>query len=191
MTVQNSKVAALLSIDFYQTSGWHVLLGKLPLDVSKPEQKNLPPLVMACEYAPELELPTVHIDNLTAAFEAVNYLTHMGHKQIGQITGDPRAALTKFRVQGYQQALRRAGVALNPAFSVPSEHSFAAGAAVTSLLSCPSPTAIFCHSDIVAIGAMVQAKRLGFVFRVLSFIGLMIFSLQNIVSRSDGSATSL
>ncbi len=31
-------------------------------------------MVMANEFAPELELPTVHIDNLTAAFDAVNYL---------------------------------------------------------------------------------------------------------------------
>lgn len=172
---QQSRESSFVNLIFTKQADGMLLLGtKLPLDVSKPEQKNLPPLVMACEYAPELELPTVHIDNLTAAFEAVNYLTHMGHKQIGQITGDPRAALTKFRVQGYQQALRRAGVALNPAFSVPSEHSFAAGAkAVTSLLSLPSPpTAIFCHSDIVAIGAMVQAKRLGFrVPQDVSFIG--------------------
>ena len=114
---QQSRESSFVNLIFTKQADGMLLLGtKLPLDVSKPEQKNLPPLVMACEYAPELELPTVHIDNLTAAFEAVNYLTHMGHKQIGQITGDPRAALTKFRVQGYQQALRRAGVALNPAF---------------------------------------------------------------------------
>ncbi|MGR5471248.1 DNA-binding transcriptional regulator CytR, partial [Vibrio astriarenae] len=78
----------------------------LPFDVSKPEQKNLPPMVMACEFAPELELPTVHIDNLTAAFEAVNYLTQLGHKRIAQVSGPDTAALCQFRQQGYQQALR-------------------------------------------------------------------------------------
>ncbi len=31
-------------------------------------------MVMSNEFAPELELPTVHIDNLTAAFNAMNYL---------------------------------------------------------------------------------------------------------------------
>ena len=93
-----------------------LLLGTdLPFDVSKPEQKNLPPMVMACEFAPELELPTVHIDNLTSAFEAVNYLTQMGHKRIAQISG-PRicSVLCQFRHQGYQQALRRAGITMNP-----------------------------------------------------------------------------
>jgi len=117
----------------------------------------------ACEYAPELELPTVHIDNLTAAFEAVNYLTQVGHTRIANITGATHTALTQFRTQGYQQALRRAGITVNPAYSVTGDFSFASGArAMTSLLSLPEPpTAVFCHCDVMAVGAMQQAKRLG------------------------------
>ncbi|GAL05825.1 transcriptional (co)regulator CytR [Photobacterium aphoticum] len=152
-----------------------LLLGTdLPFDVSKPEQKNLPPMVMACEFAPELELPTVHIDNLTAAFEAVNYLTQMGHKRIAQIAGPEDATLCQFRIQGYQQALRRAGAELNPAYTVRSDFTFAGGArAVTALLSLPEPpTALLCHNDVMAIGAMQQAKRLGFrVPQDLSIVG--------------------
>ncbi|WP_255350073.1 MULTISPECIES: DNA-binding transcriptional regulator CytR [Grimontia] len=162
---QESRESSFVNLVFTKQADGMLLLGTdLPFDVSKPEQKNLPPLVMACEYAPELELPTVHIDNLTAAFEAVNYLTQVGHKQIAQITGDPDAALTQFRVQGYQQALRRGGVTINPAYTVTGDFTFAAGArAMTTLLSLPTPpTAVFCHSDVMAIGAMQQAKRLGF-----------------------------
>ncbi len=167
--------SALVNLIFTKQADGMLLLGtKFPFDISKPEQKNLPPLVMACEYAPELELPTVHIDNLTAAFDAVNYLTQIGHKRIAQITTDPTAPLTQFRIQGYQQALRRAGISVNPAYSVSGDQTFAAGAkAVTTLLSLPNPpTSIFCHSDIVAIGAIQQAKRLGFrVPQDISFIG--------------------
>ncbi len=97
---QESRESSFVNLVFTKQADGMLLLGTdLPFDVSKPEQKNLPPLVMACEYAPELELPTVHIDNLTAAFEAVNYLTQVGHKQIAQITGEPDAALTQFRTQ--------------------------------------------------------------------------------------------
>lgn len=174
-SAQQKNESSFVNLIFTKQADGMLLLGtKLPFDVSKPEQKNLPPLVMACEYAPELELPTVHIDNLTAAFEAVNYLTQVGHKRVAQITGNPNAALTQFRVQGYQQALRRGGIVVNPAYSVSSDLTFAAGAkAVTALLSLPTPpTAIFCHSDIVAIGAIQQAKRLGFrVPHDISFIG--------------------
>jgi LacI family transcriptional regulator, repressor for deo operon, udp, cdd, tsx, nupC, and nupG len=63
-----------------QIDGMLLLGSDLPFDASKEEQRNLPPMVMANEFAPELELPTVHIDNLTAAFEAVHYLHQLGHQ---------------------------------------------------------------------------------------------------------------
>lgn len=64
-----------------------LLSSRLPFDASVEEQRNLPPMVMSNEFAPELELPTVHIDNLTAAFNAMNYLLDLGHKRIGCIAG--------------------------------------------------------------------------------------------------------
>ena len=157
-----------------QADGMLLLGTDHPFDVSKPEQKNLPPMVMACEFAPELELPTVHIDNLTSAFEAVNYLAQLGHKRIAQISGPTTATLCKFRQQGYQQALRRAGVSMNPAYSTVGDFTFEAGAqAVRQLLALPEqPTAIFCHNDAMAIGAIQEAKKLGLrVPQDLSIVG--------------------
>lgn len=76
---QKRRENSFVNLVFTKQADGMLLLGTdLPFDVSKPEQKNLPPMVMACEFAPELELPTVHIDNLTSAFEAVNYLTQLG-----------------------------------------------------------------------------------------------------------------
>ncbi len=146
-----------------QADGMLLLGTDLPFDVSKPEQKNLPPMVMACEFAPELELPTVHIDNLTSAFEAVNYLTQLGHKRIAQISGPRTAALCQFRSQGYQQALRRAGLTYNPNYTAHAEFNFESGAkAIRQLLTqSEPPTAVFCHNDSMAIGAIQEAKRLG------------------------------
>ncbi|MFC1236885.1 DNA-binding transcriptional regulator CytR [Vibrio sp. DW001] len=161
---QQKRESSFVNLVFTKQADGMLLLGTdLPFDVSKPEQKNLPPLVMACEYAPELELPTVHIDNLTSAFEAVNYLTQMGHKKIAQISGPEKAALCKFRHQGYQQALRRAGIALNSTYTTQSNFTFEGGAkALRKLLSLPdAPTAIFCHNDTMAIGAIQEAKKLG------------------------------
>ncbi|MCW8348160.1 DNA-binding transcriptional regulator CytR [Vibrio sp. ZSDZ65] len=157
-----------------QADGMLLLGTDLPFDISKPEQKNLPPIVMACEFAPELELPTVHIDNLTSAFEAVNYLSQLGHKRIAQISGPDTAFLCRFRQQGYQQALRRAGIPMNPSYTAKGDFTFEAGAkSVRTLLALPEPpTAIFCHNDIMAIGAMQEAKKLGLrVPQDLSFVG--------------------
>jgi len=172
---QQKRERSFVNLVFTKQADGMLLLGaNLPFDVSKPEQKNLPPLVMACEYAPELELPTVHIDNLTSAFEAVNYLTQMGHKRIAQISGPEESALCKFRHQGYQQALRRAGITLNTAYSTNSNFSFEGGAkSLRQLLSLPdAPTAIFCHNDMMAIGAIQEAKKLGLrIPQDLSIIG--------------------
>ncbi|MGF1763526.1 DNA-binding transcriptional regulator CytR [Aliivibrio kagoshimensis] len=157
-----------------QVDGMLLLGTDLPFDVSKQEQKNLPPMVMACEYSPELELPTVHIDNLTAAFEAVNYLTQIGHKQIAQISGPEQATLCHFRHQGYQQALRRGGVTMNPTYTAFGDFSFESGStALTRLMALPeTPTAIFCHNDVMAIGAIHQAKKMGLrIPQDLSIIG--------------------
>lgn len=93
-----------------QIDGMLLLGSRLPFDASIEEQRNLPPMVMANEFAPELELPTVHIDNLTAAFDAVNYLYEQGHKRIGCIAGPEEMPLCHYRLQGYVQALRRCGI---------------------------------------------------------------------------------
>ena len=161
---QRKRESSFINLVFTKQADGMLLLGTdLPFDVSKSEQKNLPPLVMACEYAPELELPTVHIDNLTSAFEIVNYLTQLGHKRIAQISGPDKAAPCQFRHQGYHQARRRAGITMNTAFCTTSDFSFEGGAkALRKLLSLPEqPTAIFCHNDMMAIGAIQEAKRLG------------------------------
>ncbi|MBT2920449.1 DNA-binding transcriptional regulator CytR [Vibrio anguillarum] len=161
---QKKRESSLVNLVFTKQADGMLLLGTdLPFDVSKPEQKNLPPMVMACEFAPELELPTVHIDNLTSAFEAVNYLTQLGHKRIAQISGPAEATLCKFRHQGYQQALRRAGIEMNPNYCTYGDFTFEAGAkALRQLLaSSEPPTAIFSHNDSMAIGVIKEAKKLG------------------------------
>lgn len=141
-----------------------LLLGsRLPFDAGVEEQRNLPPMVMANEFAPELELPTVHIDNLTAAFNAVNYLHELGHKRIGCIAGPEEMPLCHYRLQGYVQALRRSGITVEPQYIARGNFTYEAGSnALEQLLSLPvPPTAVFCHSDIMALGALSLAKRRG------------------------------
>ena len=173
---QQKREQSFVNLVYTKQVDGMVLLGSdLPFNASRQEQKNLPPLVMACEYAPELELPTVHIDNLTAAFEAVNYLTKLGHKRVAELSGPESSSLCQFRHQGYQQALRRAGIAMNNSYIHYGNFTFEAGAAaITQLLTLPSPpTAVFCHNDIMAIGATQKAKQMG--FRVPQDISIMGF----------------
>ena len=157
-----------------QIDGMLLLGSRLPFDASIEEQRNLPPMVMANEFAPELELPTVHIDNLIAAFDAVNYLYEQGHKRIGCIAGPEEMPLCHYRLQGYVQALRRCGIMVDPQYIARGDFTFEAGSkAMQQLLDLPQPpTAVFCHSDVMALGALSQAKRQGLkVPEDLSIIG--------------------
>ncbi|HCD7251770.1 TPA: DNA-binding transcriptional regulator CytR [Citrobacter farmeri] len=146
-----------------QIDGMLLLGSRLPFDASIEEQRNLPPMVMANEFAPELELPTVHIDNLTAAFNAVNYLHELGHQRIGCIAGPEEMPLCHYRLQGYVQALRRCGVTVDPHYIARGDFTFEAGGnALRQLFELPQPpTAVFCHSDVMALDALSWAKRQG------------------------------
>ncbi|MDX6041940.1 DNA-binding transcriptional regulator CytR [Scandinavium lactucae] len=163
-----------------QIDGMLLLGSRLPFDASIEEQRNLPPMVMANEFAPELELPTVHIDNLTASFNAVNFLYELGHQRIGCIAGPEEMPLCHYRLQGYVQALRRCGITVDPHYIARGNFTYEAGAnALEQLLALPQPpTAVFCHSDIMALGALSLAKRRGLkVPDDLSIIGFDNISL--------------
>jgi len=163
-----------------QIDGMLLLGSRLPFDASIEEQRNLPPMVMANEFAPELELPTVHIDNLTAAFNAVNYLLEQGHQRIGCIAGPEEMPLCHYRLQGYVQALRRSGITVDPHYIARGNFTYEAGSsAMEQLLALPKPpTAVFCHSDVMALGALSCAKRQGLkIPQQLSIIGFDNISL--------------
>ncbi|KIS45924.1 MULTISPECIES: DNA-binding transcriptional regulator CytR [Kosakonia] len=174
-----------------QIDGMLLLGSRLPFDASIEEQRNLPPMVMANEFAPELELPTVHIDNLTAAFNAVNYLQEQGHHLIGCIAGPEEMPLCHYRLQGYVQALRRSGTTVDPHYIARGDFTFEAGAhALEQLLALPKPpTAVFCHSDVMALGALSLAKRRG--LKVPDDLSIIGFDNISLAEYSDPPLTTV
>lgn len=141
-----------------------VLLGSdVPFDSRHDEQRHFPPMVMANEFAPELELPTVNIDNLTAAFNATHYLQSLGHTRIACISGPEELPLCQYRVEGYIQAMRRMGMPVREEYLVRGDFTHESGAeCAAQLLALPEPpTAIFCHNDIMAIGVLWTARKQG------------------------------
>ncbi|MBT0724587.1 substrate-binding domain-containing protein [Rosenbergiella sp. S61] len=132
------------------------------------------PSVVINEYSSDHGFPTLHIDNLTASFNAVNYLIQCGHQHIACLTGPEELAICQYRRQGYLQALQRHNLPLNPYYIARGDFSFRSGmsAAEHLLKLATPPDAIFCHNDKMALGAMYQAKQLGIVVpRQLSVIG--------------------
>ncbi len=189
---QNQQETTFLNLMLTRQIDGMVLLGsQLPFDASVEEQRNLPPMVMANEFAPEMSLPTVHIDNLTAAFEAVNHLWELGHRRIACVAGPEAMPLCHYRLQGYVQALRRHGMTVDPRYIVRGDFTFEAGAAaLKQLMLLPQPPqALFCHSDIMALGAMAQAKTLG--LRIPQDLSLVGFDDIELSRYSDPQLTTV
>lgn len=156
-----------------QIDGMVLLGSNVPFD-RHDEQRHLPPMVMANEFAPELELPTVNIDNLTAAFNATHYLQQLGHGRIACISGPEDLPLCQYRIEGYIQAMRRMGMPVRKEYLVRGDFTHESGAACAAqLLALPEPpTAIFCHNDIMAIGVLWTARKQGLILpRDLSVVG--------------------
>ncbi len=153
-------------------------------------------LLCGCSQGPELverlrqrAMPVVHVmswpappdricvgfDNARAMKQAVKYLIDMGHRRIAMLAGithdNDRAAA---RVRGLREALAAARIALPASRLVERRYGLeAAREGLRQLMATdPPPTAIVCGNDVLALGALLEAQRMGVsVPQQLSIIG--------------------
>ena len=91
----------------------------------------------------------------------------MGHKRIGLVTGPIIAHLPtpvpEQRRLGYEDALRDAGLRIDPSLAVDGDGLAGGGARALSRLIAgfDSPTAVFCMTDEMAFGALEAARSAG------------------------------
>jgi DNA-binding LacI/PurR family transcriptional regulator len=121
--------------------------------------------------------PWVGIDDELAARQAVGHLLHIGHRQIGMIqaldTEGIAWAADRARVRGFHSRLSEARVDDPAVVSV--EWGIDGGAqGMEALLSRTTvPTAVFCHSDEIAVGAVRTLRQAGIaVPQEISVIGV-------------------
>lgn len=119
------------------------------------------PIIQCCEYKVGLPITHVSIDNEMAAFKAVNHLIGLGHKRIAFIGANNQFLSSTLRKEGYIRALEEAGIDYNPAYCGYGDYSYKSGFRVMKyLLSLdPRPTAVFCISDLMAVGAIRSAME--------------------------------
>lgn len=93
----------------------------------------------------------------------VGHLLDLGHRQVAHLTDNPTLRSTQQRRFGYEDALRRAGIAPDPALIVHAGQLRHEGYAATELLLAGDRefTAIFCVNDLTAFGAIECLLRQG------------------------------
>ncbi len=131
------------------------------------------PIVNGCEFSPTLGIPSVHIDNAKAAYEAMDHLYGLGHRCVGIVTGPLGSPLSRDRLTGATLRAKRQRAERQCIF-VQGDFSIESGAAAAEQLlgRAKPPTAIFCFNDEMAMGVIEKARaRSVRVPRDLSVVG--------------------
>ncbi|ALP62270.1 MULTISPECIES: LacI family DNA-binding transcriptional regulator [Paraburkholderia] len=128
------------------------------------EESNALPWVACCEFDSSVGVPYVGIDNYRAAGDAVRHLLARGHRRIALINSDDHYLYAQQRQQGYLDALRDAGIAVDERWRQNvNSLDYEAGASAAALLmtQTDAPTAIFAVSDTLAIGVIAGLRSVG------------------------------
>lgn len=121
------------------------------------------PMVLIPGDPQDQRIPSVDIDNVDGAFQAVDHLAQLGHRQIAFLNGPSDSKYSIDRLAGYQKALKRNHLPFHK--HLVWELDFTqegAYAAMKKLLSTgPPPTAVLVINDFSAMGALRAAKEMG------------------------------
>ena len=121
----------------------------------------------------EFEMPTVGVDERASGYIATQHLIELGHRRIGFVAGPDWVLSTKEKGVGREAALRAAGLGGADLVGHGSFSVDGGRAALAELLERPKPpTGVICSSDLMAIGALLEAASRGLdVPRDLSVVG--------------------
>jgi LacI family transcriptional regulator len=140
------------------------------------------PVVAVDRPAQGVHVDTVVVDNLQGAHTAVNHLLGRGHVRIACLTDRQVIWTARQRLQGYREALQRAGIDHDDGLVVPDLTSDgAAKAAVLRLLERPEPpTAIFAARNNLAVGTVRALREVGLAHQV-AMVGFDDFPMADLL----------
>jgi len=140
------------------------------------------PTVLVHCFDEDGRLPAVVPDEVGGGYVATRRLFDGGHRRIGFINLDPETEAAVGRLEGYERALREAGIELDSSM-VLDGHATADGGyeqAAALLDSANPPTAIFCGTDRMAMGAYDAIKERG--LRIRDDVAVVGFDNQELIA---------
>jgi LacI family transcriptional regulator len=121
------------------------------------------PFVFLTRYVDGVAADSAVVDNSLGGSLAASEALRLGHTNVGTIFGPSDTSTGRDRERGVRAALAAAGIELPESAARRGPFSDAAGyQAMTELMGqSPRPTVVICANDIVAIGALNAAYKLG------------------------------
>ena len=150
------------------------------------------PIVQCCEYAKDLDIPFVTIDDIGTARMAMEHILSIGRRRIAFINGPIRYKYAKDRLEGYLQALEHAGIERDQDLIIQLQevnYDMAVSAAIQLLNSQKRPDAFFTISDVYAAAVIKAAKRLR--LQVPKDVAVVGFDNVEIASMCNPSITTV
>ncbi len=127
-------------------------------------EKQQVPYVIAWVYDPDQPMLSIGFDNRRAMQSLVTQVLELGHRSVALITaernGNDRA---QQRYEGLLNAMKAHGLDPKTLHVIETTYSITNGAEAlkTLMQSDQKPTAVICGNDVLAAGAMVQARKMG------------------------------
>lgn len=121
------------------------------------------PIVVACQYLENYNVPNVTIDNIRAAQAVTEHLISLGHTKIAHISGQPGELLYQNRLNGYLTAIAAHGLPIDLSLVKYGDATIQGGYNnMNHLLEQDSSiTAVFAAGDAIAIGAVKALHEAG------------------------------
>lgn len=114
-------------------------------------------------FDPTAPHPSVGYDNRVIGRQIGEFLIDLGHRRFAVVTGDTRRNdRMALRLTGLRQALRARGLSLTDSALAQGDYSLRAGRqGFARVFDVVQPTAVVCGNDVIAVGALLEARDRG------------------------------
>jgi len=125
-------------------------------------EKEIPLIVLNRRVEPA-NVVNILADDELGAFNIVDYIVRLGHRNIALIEGKRGFQSSLRRKAGYERALKLHGIAVREEYCVPGSYDVESGyRGMKRLLKLADrPTAVFCSNDDMAVGALKACSEVG------------------------------
>ncbi|MFC3120604.1 LacI family DNA-binding transcriptional regulator [Agaribacter flavus] len=150
------------------------------------------PMVSVCDAIDgDYAYPYITIDNFAASRDVAKHLISLGHTKIGAIAGRDDSHVTSDRLGGLMRVMQEHSIPFNQDWFMRGGYTKQCGKeSMEKLLALADrPTAVYCFSDEIAIGAIKAIKNHG--LRIPEDISIVGFDNVDICEYMDPSLTTV